>query len=557
MHEIAASPTRVDALLATVRSGLLVEDAERRVVMVNDRFVEMFGLPSPEVMVGADCALAAEGAKHDYLDPDGFIARIGEILAAGEPVLGDELFLVDGRVFSRSYAPVLDERGGPGGHLWRYEDVTELREREVELARSNAMLAAVASAEGGYVRDQPHQRLFEKLLESLIDLTGSEYGFIGEVLFDDGAPYIKTWAYTDIAWDMVTRQLVDEAMANDGGLEFRNVETLFGRALTGRDVVIANDAAADPRGAGVPEGHPPLRAFLGVPLFDGDELIGMFGVANRPGGYDEQLVTSLEPFSAAAASLIRAYRTESMRRAAEQAEREARLAAEQANAQKTEFLARLSHELRTPLHAILGFAELMADSATDAVDREHTAVIVEAATHLTGLVDELFEISHIERGNIRLAMAPVDMAMVVADALAIAGPEVAQRGATLISSVGVGDVVVEADRVRLQECVLNLVRNALVHGGPGVTVEVSVAPTDDGARLVVADDGPGIAPDDQQRVFEPFLQLERRGEGLGLGLAITRSLVEAMAGRVEIQSGEGRGTTFVVTLSAATAPSAG
>ena len=84
MHEITVSPTRVDALLATVRSGLLVEDAERRVVMVNDRFVEMFGLPSAEVMVGADCALAAEGAKHDYVDPDAFIAGGGMgQLAAG------------------------------------------------------------------------------------------------------------------------------------------------------------------------------------------------------------------------------------------------------------------------------------------------------------------------------------------------------------------------------------------------------------------------------------------------------------------------------------------
>ena len=115
MHRIGNARGQVDALLATVRSGLLVEDADRRVQAVNERFIEMFGLPSVDAMLGADCAVSAEYAKHDYLDPDGFIRRIEDILAAGEVVLDDELHLVDGRVFSRSYAPVFDEDGAP----WR------------------------------------------------------------------------------------------------------------------------------------------------------------------------------------------------------------------------------------------------------------------------------------------------------------------------------------------------------------------------------------------------------------------------------------------------------
>ena len=190
-------------------------------------------------------------------------------------------------------------------------------------------------------------------------------------------------------------------MASDGGLDFRNLETLFGQALTERrrrDLQRGRRATNEARACRLVTRR--CTRFLGVPLFDGSELIGMFGVANRPGGYDDELVAYLEPFTGATSGLIRAYRSESRRRSAEQAEREARLAAERASAQKTEFLARFSHELRTPLHAILGFAELLADGATDAADREHTGVIVDAATHLTGLVDELFEVARIERGRI-------------------------------------------------------------------------------------------------------------------------------------------------------------
>ena len=169
------------------------------------------------------------------------------------------------------------------------------------------LLDSIARAHAHFFAEQDAKLAFDGLLADLLALTGSEYGFVGDVLRDvDGAPYVRTCAITNIAWDAETRRMVAEV--GTGGLEFRNLRTLFGAALTTGQVVISNDPASDPRRGGLPTGHPPLRAFLAIPLLSRGELIGLAGIANRPGGYDEALVTALEPFLATCSILLAARR---------------------------------------------------------------------------------------------------------------------------------------------------------------------------------------------------------------------------------------------------------
>jgi PAS domain S-box-containing protein len=179
------------------------------------------------------------------------------------------------------------------------------------------ILQAITTAQGqllGVIQSEP---LFEGLLGALLDLSDSEYGFIGETLERaNGAPYLKTHAITNIAWNDETRRFYAENAPS--GLEFDNLQTLFGAVLTEQNHVIANSPATDPRSGGLPEGHPPLRAFLGVPLRCGGKVIGMAGVANRPGGYDEELVRELEPFLQTCANAIFALRADAARKHAEE-----------------------------------------------------------------------------------------------------------------------------------------------------------------------------------------------------------------------------------------------
>ncbi len=148
--------------------------------------------------------------------------------------------------------------------------------------------------------------LFDRLLKDLLSLTQSEYGFISEVLYTpSGEPYFKSRAITNIAWNRTTREFYEKNISS--GLEFYNLNTLFGAVFTSGKPVISNDPSTDPRSGGLPEGHPPLNTFLGLPLYSNSELIGMVGIANRPDGYNESLVEFLQPFLATCGSLIKKY----------------------------------------------------------------------------------------------------------------------------------------------------------------------------------------------------------------------------------------------------------
>jgi diguanylate cyclase (GGDEF)-like protein/PAS domain S-box-containing protein len=193
---------------------------------------------------------------------------------------------------------------------------TERAEAESALRHSHTLLQALTETQRGFLLEGDVQATFEHFLAPLLDLTGSQYGFIGEVLHDDGGqPYLKTRVYSKVPWTSESRQLYEDAQAN--GLEFHNLSSLIGSVLASGEAVVANDAPGDPRRAGLPPGHPAIACFLGLPIRQGEAMIGMVGIANRPGGYDAGVAAYLEPFLGACAGLITAYRAAQARRALE------------------------------------------------------------------------------------------------------------------------------------------------------------------------------------------------------------------------------------------------
>ena len=243
----------------------------------------------------------------------------------------------------------------------------------------------------------------------------------------------------------------------------------------------------------------------------------------------------------------------------EEAQREAALrqAAESAVRAKDEFLAMLGHELRNPLAPILTAVQLLRLSAGDAFARER-AIIERQAQHMMRLVDDLLDISRITRGKVALKRGPVDLAETIARAVEMASPLLEEGAHALEISVPHG-LVVDGDGDRLAQVFANLLTNAAKYTPRGGRVEVRAGVDGDRVQVSVRDEGMGITPELLPRLFDAFVQGERRVErgqgGLGLGLALVKQLTELHGGRVLAKSdGPGRGSEFLVELPARAAP---
>ena len=232
-------------------------------------------------------------------------------------------------------------------------------------------------------------------------------------------------------------------------------------------------------------------------------------------------------------------------------ERIRRTEAERANRAKTKFISRMSHELRTPLNAILGFGQLMTMSDLDERQRANVDHILTAGKHLLDLINEILDVSRIESGELRLVLEPVSVRSAIAEAIDLVAPTASARE---IDITAVGDdleICALADAQRLKQVLLNLLSNAMKYSDQQGRVRVHARRRAGRAQIIVEDDGPGIEPEMIDRLFSPFDRLgweHSPVEGTGLGLTVSRGMIEAMGGRIEVRSKPGEGAAFTIDL---------
>ena len=226
---------------------------------------------------------------------------------------------------------------------------------------------------------------------------------------------------------------------------------------------------------------------------------------------------------------------------------------------KSEFLANMSHELRTPLNAILGFSQVLRERMFGDLNEkqeEYVEDILASGYHLLALINDVLDLSKVEAGQLELDIAPFSLQEALERGIVMVR-ERATDGMVRVDLAPVADVdVVTGDERRVRQIIFNLLANAVKFTPEGGVVGVSVAQVNGEVRVSVADTGPGIEPDDHERIFEEFRQAEagiEQREGTGLGLALSKRLVELHGGRIWVESKIGEGSTFVFTLPTGTA----
>ncbi len=211
----------------------------------------------------------------------------------------------------------VDEKGEPVRLLGALLDITPLARAEEELLAQKELIEAIQRMQSTFLADPDPFTVCRQVLADIRSLTKSEHGFVGEVHQDpEGNPYMIVYALTDASWDHDSKMLYEQARAK--GMEFHNLDNLFGRVITRARPIITNKPSRHPASRGTPPGHPELESFMGIPVMYRDRVVGMIGLANRPGGYNEEIFKYIQPFIVAFGQLIVAGQDQRARREAEE-----------------------------------------------------------------------------------------------------------------------------------------------------------------------------------------------------------------------------------------------
>ena len=303
---------RAQVIMDNVIDAIITIDPQGVIASFNAAAEWMFGYQRDEIIGQNVSLLMPERNRNHY---DGYLRRYCG--TDKKTIIGEERELQaqhkDGTVFPVVLSLNVVSTDGGVVFFGIIRDISQRKQAEAKLEMRRRQIETINSAQTRFISGGDPIKFFKGILPDILALTESEYGFIGGAVSDPSDElYLKVYALTNMAWDEETRALYEENAAH--GLEFRNLNNLFGHVILSGGQVISNDPANDPHSGGLPEGHPPLNTFLGVPVYLGERLLGMIGLANRPGGYDESVAESLQPIMNTCAQIFNANNKDRLRR---------------------------------------------------------------------------------------------------------------------------------------------------------------------------------------------------------------------------------------------------
>lgn len=457
-----------------------------------------------------------------------------------------------------SLQPLFDEKGRVTYLVPSAMDITERIRLKTEAVEQMKVEKAIGRVLREVLRSSDPTAAGQICLEVAMEITSSAFGFVGE-LNDRGT--FDTISLANPGWE-VCRIPRGQAVAQIRDMEVRGI---WGEVIKYNKTLITNDPSSHPASVGTPEGHPPIRCFLGVPLSRGERAIGAVCVANKPDGYTEKDGEFLERLSMVfLMALDRSQAEEATHKAYEEleakvVERTKELA--QANIQlremdrlKSEFLATMSHELRTPLNSIIGFTGIILQGTAGEINeeqRKQLSMVYSSAKHLLNLINDILDLSRIESGKMEVSIERFKIQDIVSEVSQSLSPIISQKDLRLITKIPEETPEIYSDRKKVLQILLNLVSNAVKFTETGeVRIECKIS--NDYLEVSVSDTGIGIRKENMKYLFEAFRQIDgtaqRRYGGAGLGLYLIRKLVTLLGGKIWAESEYGKGSEFTFIL---------
>ncbi len=471
-------------------------------------------------------------------------AAIASAIQARQPFeLEHRVTRVDGSLgWTHSRAiPLLDDRGAVVEWFGATADVTHRKAAEESLREEARTLETLNRVGRTLAAELDLEKTVQAVTDAATELSGAEFGaFFYNVTNASGEAYL-----------LYTLSGAPREAFETLGLP-RNT-AVFAPTFAGEGTVRIHDVTKDPRYGksaphyGMPKGHLPVVSYLAVPVVSrsGEVIGGLFFGHSRPGVFTERAERLVEGIAAqAAVAMDNARLYEESRRLV--------LRLSEADRRKDEFLATLSHELRNPLAPLRNSLHLLRATAGAGAAAIHD-VMERQLSHLVRLVDDLLEVSRINRGTLELRKSRVEIAEVVRNAVETSRPLIEAGRHALELDLPREALWVEGDPVRLAQILSNLLNNAATYTEPGGRIVLSARRAEGTVRLAVRDNGVGIAPEALPRVFEMFSRGDRQSArhqgGLGIGLALSRRLAQMHGGTLTgFSEGAGCGATFVATL---------
>lgn len=426
---------------------------------------------------------------------------------------------------------------------------TMLYDQNLDLRRKEKVIQAINKIFQETIAYESINQVANLCLKLAEELTESYVGFIGVI---NSLGTMDNIAMSNPGWDQCKIPDSDKAIL----LTNMEIKGLWGEVIHQKKSIILNDILETSDKIKLPEGHPPLTSFLGVPLWYGNRVIGIIALANKKSGYDRNDQEAIEMLSVAYAQALNRIKMDIEIKVRKEHLEEINIELKKANKQKNKFLSSLSHELRTPLNAILGFTELLSTQyygVLNGKQMDYVQLVNRSAYHLLTLIEDLLDIARIDAGKIMLYPEVVSINTVINDVVELMIAQFTEKNIQFNINLEYAIKNVFVDKKRIKQVLFNILSNSLKYTPENGRVEVKTEKlNNDKMMIIISDTGLGISDEDKAKLFEEFYQVNDKRDivlqGLGIGLALSRRLVELMGGEINIESEIDIGTKIFITL---------